>query len=216
MKALTVLRRLAMEKAPGPPSTFTELHLTKAVEIIGRKAIGRAKLSRELALGEGSTRTLINRLTNGGLATSTKRGIQLTIDGLSILGELQRNFPRGAVVPRSSITVGPHNFGILVRNGGHKVRSGIEQRDAAVRAGAVGAVTLLFKSGLLYAPPMSKFAAKGWEETARKMLEIFNPKESDAIVICGAESVRKAEDGARAAAQTLVNLGSRKRSLRKL
>lgn len=205
MKALTVLKRLAKEKAPGPPSTFTELHLAKAIEIIDREATGRAKLSRELGLGEGATRTLINRLTDAGLATSTKRGIQLTRSGLSILAESQGYFPRREIVPESSITVGPCNFGILVRNGGHKVRKGIEQRDAAVRAGGVGAATLVFKKGLLYVPPMTRIAGKGWREATRRMLDIFNPKDSDAIVICGADSLRKAEDGARAAAWTLID-----------
>lgn len=205
MKALTVLRRLAKEKAPGPPSTFTELHLAKAVEVIGGKAIGRARLSREISLGEGATRTLINRLTGGGLIVSTRRGIELTRSGLLILGELQRSFPRAAIVPKSSITVGRHNFGILIRNGGHKVSSGIEQRDAAVRAGAVGAVTLLFRGGRLYVPPVREFARKGWEEIAQGIMDIFHPKDFDAIVICGAESARKAEEGARAAAWALIN-----------
>jgi len=205
LKALTSLRRLAKEKAPGPPFTFTELHLARAVEIIGEKAMGRAGLARALSLGEGATRTLIGRLTDGGLAISTKRGIRLTRSGLSILKELQRSFPKGAAVPRSPITVGLHNFGVLVRNGASKVRSGIEQRDAAVRAGAVGAVTVLFKNGFLYMPPAREFAVKGWKETARTIMEIFNPKDSDAIVICGAENMQQAEDGARAAAWTLVN-----------
>ena len=205
MKALTVLRRLAKERAPGPPSTFTELHLSKAVEIIGRRTVGRARLSGELGLGEGATRTLISRLTKGGLATVSRKGIQLTRSGLSILEEFKRSFPKGTIVPKSPITVGLHNFGILIRNGGTKVRSGIEQRDAAVRVGAVGAVTLLFRRGRLQMPPMKEFAGKGWEEIARGIMDIFDPKDSDAIVICGAESVRKAEDGARAAARTLVN-----------
>ena len=210
MKALTALRRIAKEKAPGPPSTFTELHLAKAVEIIGEKAMGRAGLARALNLGEGATRTLIGRLTDGGLVISTRRGIWLARSGLSILKELQRSFPRGATVPKSSITVGLHNFGVLVRNGADRVRSGIEQRDAAVRAGAIGAVTVLFKNGRLYMPPVREFAVKGWKEIARTIMEIFNPKDSDAIVICGAESMQQAEEGARAAAWTLVNQGSPK------
>lgn len=205
LKALKVLRQLAKERGLGPPSTFTELHLAKAVEIIGRNALGRAKLSREIGLGEGATRTLISRLTEAGLATSTKLGIQLTRNGLSILEELRYSFPRAAVVPRSPVSVWPHNFGILVRNGGRGVRNGIEQRDAAVRAGALGAVTVLFKDGHLYVPPMSKVVVKDWKETARRILDVFKPKESDAMVICGAQTVQQAEDGARAAAWTLID-----------
>jgi len=205
LKALKILKRLAKEKGLGPPSTFSEFHVAKAVETIGRNAVGRAKLSREIGLGEGATRTLISRLTDADLATSTKQGIQLTRNGLSILEELKYSFPRATIVPRSSITVGPHNFGILVRNGRHKVNNGIEQRDAAVRTGAIGAVTILFKDGRLYVPPMNEVAAKDWKETAQRILDIFKPKQSDAVVICGAESIQKAEDGARAAAWTLID-----------
>jgi len=205
MRALGTLRQLAEQKAPGPSPSFTELHLAEVVEIIGCAAIGRARLSKEINLGEGATRTLISRLIDAGLATTNRRGIQLTKSGLLIRAELKRNFPREAAVPRSSITVGPHNFGILVANGGRKVTNGIEQRDAAVRAGATGAVTLLFKRRLLYVPPMERVTARDWQRTARGILNIFKPKENDAIVICGAESMRKAEEGARAAAWTLID-----------
>jgi len=205
MRALGILRELARQKAPGPNPSFTELHLTEAVETIGREAIGRARLSQEIGLGEGATRTLLCRLISAGLATATRQGIQLTRSGLSILDELKHNFPRQAVVPRSSTTVGLHNFGILVTNGAHRVMNGIEQRDAAVRAGGTGAVTLLFKRRLLYVPPMKRVTARDWQKTAGGILDIFKPKENDAIVICGAESMRKAEDGARAAAWTLID-----------
>jgi hypothetical protein len=154
--------------------------------------------------GGRPTRTLINRLIDRGLAVSTRHGVLLTKSGLSTLKQLRRSFPRGAPVPQSPITVGPHNFGVLVRNGANKVRSGIEQRDAAVRAGATGAVTVLFKNGRLHLPPMRKSAVKGWKEAAKGIIQIFNPKDSDAIVICGADSIEQAEAGARAAAWTLV------------
>ena len=136
------------------------------------------------------------------LASSTKQGIRLTRDGLSILRELQRNFPRGAIVSESSITVGAHNFGILVRNAGHKVTSGIKQRDAAVRAGATGAVTLVYNRGRLIMPSIESISRR--PDLVKQILNMFRPEENDAIVIAGAETKEKAEESARAAAWTLL------------
>jgi len=205
MSVVKILRRLTEEKAAGPSPSFTELHLAKAIEIIGEKRIGRTKLSERLDIGQGVTRTLIDRLLDANLVKTSRLGCELTTSGLSILNQLRARLGHQAEVPRSSITVGPYNFGILVRNGGRKIRNGIKQRDAAVRAGAIGAVTLVFKRGLLCVPPMTEIAAKDWEETARRILDTFNAKDSDAIMICGAENMRKAEYGARAAAWTIID-----------
>ncbi|MGI9012036.1 MAG: DUF4443 domain-containing protein [Nitrososphaeraceae archaeon] len=47
------------------------------------------------------------------------------------------------VIPKSSITVGKFNYVVLVKNIANSIRSGIEQRDVAIKSGAMGATTLL-------------------------------------------------------------------------
>jgi len=195
---------LAGEKAAGPRPLFTQLDLARAIEIIGTKRIGRNKLSERLGLGEGTTRTLIDRLLDARLIAISKLGCQLTRSGQSILNELNMRLGIRAKVSRSSVTVGTYNFGILVKEAANRITSGIEQRDAAVRAGADGAVTFVVKHGRLVMPPAAEPIMRGQEDAANKIQEAFRPQENDAIIIAGAESEQNAEEGARAAAWTLL------------
>jgi hypothetical protein len=55
MRTLGILKRLAEQKAAGPTPSFTEVHIAKAIEIIGRKPIGRLGLSERLGLGEANS-----------------------------------------------------------------------------------------------------------------------------------------------------------------
>lgn len=204
MKAMRALRELAEEKAAGPVPSFTQLDLARAIEIVGTERIGRSKLSARLALGEGATRTLIDRLLDAGLINVSRRGCELTRSGLSILNQIDAKLGRRTNVSKSSITIGAHNFGILVRGAANKVRSGIEQRDAAVRAGAAGAVTLVLKRGELVMPPPAGSTMKEWPRIAEQFVQTFQPRENDVIIIAGADSEQNAEQGARAAAWTLM------------
>jgi len=204
LSALRVLKELAAEKAAGPRPLFTQLDLARAIEIIGTEHIGRNKLSERLGLGEGTTRTLIDRLLDARLIEISRSGCELTRSGHSILNELNRRLGTRTVVPRSSVTVGTHNFGILVKGAANMIKSGIEQRDAAVRAGAYGAVTFVVKHGELVMPPAAESIMRRQAGITRKIQETFRPQESDAIIIAGADSEQNAEEGARAAAWTLL------------
>ena len=204
MKTLHLFRRMARERAAGPSPSFTELHLAKAIEVIGEEPIGRAGLSERLQLGEGATRTLIDRLQTERLIKISKAGCELTKNGLSILKDLKSKFPKKIKVPASSVTVDAHNFGILIKDAANKVRNGIEQRDSAVRAGASGAVTLVFQQGRLFMPPLAMIESKEWPEISRQLLELFQPEENDVIIVGGGDSEEKAEQGARAASWTIA------------
>jgi len=206
MRTLDMLKQLAEQKAAGPTPSFTELHLAKAIETIGRERIGRLGLSERLGLGEGATRTLIERLLEARLVKISKRGCELTANGSLILKELSSKLGPIARVSKSPITIGPYDFGILVRKAANKVSSGIEQRDAAVRAGAKGAVTLVFKDHRLLMPPADELKIKNSRDAIEKILKNFRPAEGDVIIIAGADSEKNAEEGARAAAWTLLGL----------
>ena len=193
-----------MEKAAGPTPLFTQLDLARAIEIIGSEHIGRNKLSTRLGLGEGTTRTLIDRLLDARLIKISKLGCELTRSGYSILNELNAKLGAKRKVALSSITVGNYNFGILVKGAANRIKSGIEQRDAAVRAGANGAVTFVVKHGELVMPPSAGSVPKRQENVARTIKETFEPQENDVIIIAGGDSEQYAEEGAMAAAWGLM------------
>lgn len=193
-----------MEKSAGPTPLFTQLDLARAIEIIGSEHVGRSKLSTRLGLGEGTTRTLIDRFLNARLIKTSRLGCELTGRGHSILNELNAKLGTKKRVAQSSITVGHYNFGILVKGAANRIKSGIEQRDAAVRAGANGAVTFVVKRGELVMPPPARPITREQESATREIKEAFEPHENDVIIIAGGDSEQFAEEGAMAAAWILV------------
>jgi predicted transcriptional regulator len=153
MELLEFVERVTRKLAPGPAPSFTEAHVVKALEIIGSyNFVGRISLSRELGLGEGTTRTLLKHLKNEGIIQSSRRGISFSEDGKKLFSVLRSKLSEGVEIPSSPLTVGPFNVAVLVRNSAQAVRSGMEQRDIAIKSGASGATTLVFCGGMLSLP----------------------------------------------------------------
>jgi len=204
MRLLEVLKELAKQRAIGPSPSFNEVHLFKAMEMLGKGPIGRHKLSQELRLGEGSARTLIEHLQAAGIVGTSKMGCMLTRKGLALIDELKLKVGSKAKIPKSSLAFSTYNYGILIKKARSRVSHGLEQRDAAVRAGAAGATTLVFKNGRLVVPPVDEAVAGRKVEEIAELLRIFHPEEDDVIVISGSEIEDEAETGAFAAALTLL------------
>lgn len=205
MELKSTLEKIIKPKAPGPSPFFNEFYVIKAIEIIGDNPyIGRIKLSKELKLGESSSRTLIQHLKNLKIISSSRKGCKLTKKGLKIYKKLKEKIVKKLKVPKSSLTVGEFNFGVLVKNASSYIQYGIEQRDAAIKVGAKGVTTLIFKNGKLFVPPFEECKTDEWLKDIQKLNELFNPKENDVIIICGADSIEIAEKGAIMAALTLI------------
>jgi hypothetical protein len=86
------------------------------------------------------------------------------------------------------------------------VKRGIEQRDAAIRAGATGACTLVYRKGKLAMPMGDR---EEWTPAPNDLLfedlrKIFDPTEHDVITIVSASDNGLAEHCAVAAALTLL------------
>ena len=182
----------------GPLPRFTELHVRQALEFIAQqRRISRKELGEKLGIGEGSTRTILDRLKGRGLVTSSRGGHALTAKGRRWLGK-PLEYVR---VDAGDLTVGEVDVATIVRGAAKKVKRGIEQRDEAIKAGADGATVLIFKGKRLRFPD----SFMGIEERiARTFVEAFKPREGDVIVIGTAGNAAKAEAGARAAARILV------------
>jgi predicted transcriptional regulator len=200
-----LLERIACGKAPGPSPTFSVLHVLHAIELIAEREIGRGKLAENLGVGKGAARTIISRLKEAGLISTSKAGCALTDYGLMHWNEYTSIFMKKVEIGKNELTLANCNFAILVKNCGHKVKSGMEQRDAALMSGADGATTVLYKDGCLVVPSVSDNAVRDYPETANQMIKLLQPEDNDVIVIGSADSLKKAEYGALAAAWTLVN-----------
>lgn len=196
---------LLEEKAPGPSPSFSIFHLTKAFELITEEGpMGRGKLSTALKIGEGATRTLLNRLKDAGLIRVSKQGCFLTKRGEKIWKKYRSVFPQKVRLGKSELTLNAFNVAVRVKGCGDKVMAGVEQRDAAVKAGAKGATTLIFKDKRVMVPAISEDAALDFPVAYRQIAGQLELKENDVIVIGCADSWDKAEHGALAAAWTLT------------
>jgi predicted transcriptional regulator len=200
-----VLEKITIEKAPGPSPTFSIFHMLRAIELIAEKTIGRSKLAENLNVGEGAVRTIIGRLKDAGLVATSKTGCSLTNKGLRLWKEYKSIFKKKVEIAKSELAFADYNFAILIKNRGHKVKSGVEQRDAAVMAGAKGATTIVLKKECLILPSVSSNVTKDFPKAANQIVQLLEPEENDVIIIGSADNLGKAEYGTLAAAWTLLN-----------
>ncbi len=125
--------------------------------------------------------------------------------GEKLWNTLHTALPRKMMLEKSGLTLGTFNVALLVKEGGSKVKLGMEQRDAALMAGAKGATTLVFTEGKLTVPPGRRDVAKDFPRIYGELVDKLRPEENDAIVVGSADTVERAEYGALAAALTLLN-----------
>ena len=198
------IQGIAGKKAPGPSTTFTVFHVFYTLELMAQKPLGRNKLAEKLSVGDGAVRTIISRLRDAGLIKTSKEGCNLTKKGLEIWRQFEEIFPKRMEVPRSELSESEFNFAFLVKNSGQKVKSGIDQRDAAIIAGARKALVIIYRNGHLHIESVSDCIEKDYPKAANQILKELVPKDNDVIIIAGADSALKAKRGAFAASWSLI------------
>ncbi len=200
-----VMQEIAGVKAPGPSTTFTVFHFFYAFELMAQIPIGRNKLAEKLEVGDGAIRTIISRLKSAGFIVTSKAGCSLTTKGFELWCKFEKIFPKRSEFPKTELTLGEHNFAFLVQNVGNKVHSGIEQRDAAIIAGARKASVIVVKKGRLTIEFVSENLQRDYPKAVSFILKNFSPKNNDAIVIAEGDSMFKAKSGAFAASWSLID-----------
>ncbi|MCS7120870.1 MAG: DUF4443 domain-containing protein [Nitrososphaerota archaeon] len=200
-----VIEEVVRENAPGPSPSFTIYDAVRFLSIIASEGlVGRARLSEMLGLGEGATRTLILKMVNKGLISTSKKGCKLTEKGEKIWRSLKAHIPvMVELKEKNELTLARYNVAVLVR-GGANVRKGLEQRDASIRAGAKGASTIVVKHGRLILPAVSDDVSRDFPKAFTHIIQSLNPEEGDVVIICSADSLRDAERGSIAAAWTII------------
>jgi predicted transcriptional regulator len=205
LKLFDIIERVTRKIAPGPAPAFNEAHVVKALELIDKyQTVGRIKLSKEMGLGEGTTRTLLKHLKNEGVTQSSRSGISFSGEGKKLFSDLRSQLSEGIDVPSSPLTVGAFNIAVLVRDAAQAIGSGMEQRDAAIKSGALGATTLIFSSNKLELPQEEENLCESMPELHDKLVTQLNPKENDVIIVGSGENRDLAEIGAKMAAIKLL------------
>lgn len=195
--------RFASYRTGGPAPKFSLYHIWKAYTVIDRKGpVGRKALSQNLRIGEGSTRTILDKMIKDGMVENTRRGAVLTQKGKKLL----RN---SGLEVRSmdpmSIAVSKVNCAVHLKDMAHRILLGCEQRDEAVRAGASGATTIIFRDGHFYFPgdcdPLD-------DDLTAPIHKTFDIEENDVVIIGSALTYEAAEKGAVTAALSLIEQSS--------
>ena len=204
MEVLELLDRITRRIAPGRSPTFTEAHVVKALEEVSlRGTVGRLRLSKLLQLGGGEVRTLVKHLKSEQLIEVSTSGVSLSPRGRSMLSSLRVFMTEPLEVPSTPLTVGPSNIAVRVVGVRDFVRYGLEQRDAAIIAGAKGATTLIFSGNRL---SMADTAEEVFSEdvAVHTLLSRMILEDGDVIVIGSADTKLRAELGAKMAAIRLL------------
>jgi len=200
MSFKSLLKRVAEKTSPGRAPGYGEAQALRALELVAENSIGRAALGNRLGVGEGVVRTLLRRLTSEGLVEVSTNGITASEKGRRILDDVHSIIIRGAIAPATEDTLGGHNYALLIRGAAHKVRKGLEQRDAALLAGAGGATTITIREGAALIPGMDRSPSK----PLLSLIEVIGASNGDAVVIGTGDTMIDAETGAYSAALTLT------------
>ena len=206
-QVLRLLSKVAERYAPSRLLSFDSVHVLKAMQLMeNRKKVSRSLLMHELGLGEGSIKTLVKHMKMSGLIENSNAGTWSTNKGKAVYAKLHGTMPNEMDVFKCSIALGKFNYAVLVKDAAYNIGSGIEQRDAAIKLGAVGATTLIFKNGRLLMPDTREDLLRNNPKIHSLFIKKLAPKDNDVIIIGSSENKRTAELAAKSAAlHTIAN-----------
>ncbi|MFX1603755.1 MAG: DUF4443 domain-containing protein [Promethearchaeota archaeon] len=187
---------------------FRPHHAAVALVMIGREQpLGRYELCENLSVGEGSSRTLLKRLTEAEyIAPEGKQGQRLTSKGRALFDSISQDVPLGLFLDVPELVMHKVAYGNLVSKKGGRVRDGIRQRDEAIIQagyGNAGATSLVMKEGILIMPPGDFYPLTQYETETLLILDSLRPEENDAIVLGSADDPNVAREVSMAAVMTL-------------
>ena len=181
----------------GPMFRFTDASVYWALHVLSDgKRMGRKRLAESVGVGEGSMRRILNTLKEWEMVSIKQTGITITKAGMQFLEEI----PVQVIdVDLGDMVLGDCVQGILVKGVADLVENGMQQRDAGIRAGALGCTTILIRNGSLMMPP-------DWDidehdpELANRIRETSGITEDDIIIVGSANDPPTAVNAALTAA----------------
>ncbi|HET7336817.1 MAG TPA: DUF4443 domain-containing protein [Candidatus Nitrosotalea sp.] len=200
-QVIHLLSKVAQRHAPSRMLSFDLVHVFKTMQMMSdNKKISRSRMMQELELGEGSIKTLVKHLKMQGLAENSNAGMWLTNKGETLYAKLHVSIPREMDIAKCSVALGKFNHAVLLKNMAYTIKSGIEQRDAAIKAGAVGATTLLCKNERLVLPGTGEDLMRNDQKIHSLIMEKLSPEQNDVIIIGSSQNKKIAEMAAKSAA----------------
>ncbi|MBS3105150.1 DUF4443 domain-containing protein [Candidatus Woesearchaeota archaeon] len=162
-----------------------------------QKNTGRQEIAKDLELGEGTVRTVLEILKSKKLLDSTKKGHFLSKRGEEILNQIYEILSTPRNVAMRHLYPDFKKIGVIVRNASN-LKELYKLRDIAVKNGADGALILKFENRL-YAPESD------YEQDYKELEKSFDFRNGDVLIVAFANDKRNAENGALAIAVELSN-----------
>jgi hypothetical protein len=215
--------------------SYDYVHIILSLYIFGKypRGIGRYRLGKELGLGSGTVRSLMDKLKKENInfievtnssskkeIDQKKKGHILTKKGLDFLRKFKKKIPLIEKVDYSilkSIIIESENistFMCLVRGAADKIGNGVEQRDAAIKINGLGATCLIYDGQNLTFPlELQKENEQNKIQVNQKIMQYMMTKlvnanlqfqKGDVIIIGLGNNVYKARLAALNAALTLL------------
>lgn len=170
---------------------FTDAHLLYVMCLCGTKRISRQSISDATGIGEGAVRNMLSCLRRMGLIETTRRGNELTPEGMKI-----RDMT-GIVMPGyevSGIVEGECNYVLLAHGKGYLLDNSIAYRDAAIRVGAKDCMMIRMDDGKVISPYRDSVELR--YPDLSELAETIGMRDGDAAAICGADTVQVASSSA--------------------
>jgi hypothetical protein len=200
------LQKVAGRIAPSRILSFEMVHVLVTLQLIQERGhVSRHTLCKKLDLGEGTVKTLVKHLKIYDLIETDKTGTQISTKGSKLLSELLLSIPAEMSISTCSVALGKFNYAILIKQMSYVIRSGIEQRDAAIKMNALGATTLVYKDDKFIIPNTNFNALHREQKLHTLLVDSLKPEEGDVLII-GSDNIseRAAEFAAKSAALVTI------------
>jgi hypothetical protein len=200
------LQKVASRIAPSRILSFEIVHVLVTLQLIQERGhISRHTLCKKLDLGEGTVKTLVKHLKIYDLIETDKTGTRISTKGSKLLSELLLSIPAEMSISTCSVALGKFNYAILIKQMSYVIRSGIEQRDAAIKMNALGATTLVYKEDKFMIPNTNFNALHREQKLHTLLVDSLKPEEGDVLII-GSDNIseRAAEFAAKSAALVTI------------
>ena len=201
-----MLQKVASRIAPSRILSFEMVHVLVTLQLIQERGhVSRHTLCKKLDLGEGTVKTLVKHLKIYDLIETDKTGTWISTKGSKLLSELLLSIPAEMSISTCSVALGKFNYAILIKQISYVIRSGIEQRDAAIKMNALGATTLVYKDDKFMIPNTNFNALHREQKLHTLLVDSLKPEEGDVLII-GSDntSERAAEFAAKSAALVTI------------
>lgn len=170
--------------------------------------VGRYRLKHLLGMTEheGLVKLMLANLRKNGHISADRLGSKLTVKGEALLDQRLKDY---CIVTIEDVNIpllkaGLVSVGIHLKGKADAIQSGMEQRDATVRAGATGATILTYKDGVLSIPKVYRDISSEYPNLTDQIHRSFSLADGDILIITSAKDRWRALEGALAAAKILA------------